>query len=96
MRIEWKADSTAVTLIPSENSLTCEVVSVEKAEVTITAMITDAEGNPVLDESGNEIVTEQTITSKVNFWLKIVSFFKNLFGMNRIIEQAVGIRVVNK
>ncbi len=96
MKIEWQADSTAVTLIPGKDTLTCEVVSVEKAEVTITAIITDAEGNPVLDENGNEIVTEQTITSKVNFWLKIVSFFKNLFGMNRIIEQAFDVRVINK
>ncbi len=89
MKIKWQADSAAVTLIPSEDTLTCEVVSVEKAEVTITAIITDAEGNPVLDENGNEIVTQQTITSKVNFWLKIVSFFKNLFGISRIILQSI-------
>ncbi len=87
MKIEWQADSTAVTLIPSEDTLTCKVVSVEKAEVIITAIITDAEGNPVLDESGNEIVTEQTITSKVNLWLKIVSFFKDLFRISRVIPE---------
>lgn len=89
MKIVWMAEGEGVTLTPSENTLTCKVSSVENGSVTITATLTDTEGKPVTDAAGNEIKTEQTVNSKVNFIYKMISFIKNIFGFSRTILQAV-------
>ncbi len=89
MKVVWTANGNGVTLTPSEDTLTCKVTSVENGSYTVTATLTDAEGNTVSDSDGNEIKTEQTIESKVNFIYKLLSFFKNLFGFSRTILQAV-------
>lgn len=80
-KIEWSVDGEGVTLKPSADGKTCAVTSTATGDVTITAKYTDA--------SGVEHVSEQEIKSNASLWQKIVSFFKNLFGMNRVIEQRI-------
>ncbi len=80
-KIEWSVEGEGVTIKPSADGLTCAVTSTATGDVTITAKYTDA--------NGVEHVSEQKIESNASFWQKIVSFFKNLFGINRIIEQAI-------
>ena len=80
-KIEWSVEGEGVTIVPSEDGLTCAVTSTSTGDVTITAKYTDA--------NGVEHVSEQEIESNASFWQKIVSFFKNLFGISRIIEQVV-------
>ncbi len=89
MKIVWTAQGEGVTLTPSEDTLTCKVSCEESGNITVTATLVDEEGNTATDMNGNEITTEQTITSKVNFIYKLISFFKNLFGFSRTILQAV-------
>lgn len=65
-----------------------EVGTMVKKDDKVTVKILDSEGNPVKGENGNEISDTQEIKVKDSFWLRIVSFFKNLFRMNREIIQS--------
>ena len=58
-----------------------------REDTTITVAVTDVDGNILRDADGNEIFDTETIKVKGGFWQKIVSFFKNLFGVDRIISQ---------
>ncbi len=80
-KIEWNVEGKGVTIVPSEDGKTCAVTSTSTGDVTVTAKYTDA--------NGVEHISEQEIKSNASFWQKIVSFFKNLFGINRIIEQRI-------
>ena len=80
-KIEWNVDGNGVTIVPSADGKTCAVTSTSTGDVTITAKYVDA--------NGVEHVSEQEIKSNASFWQKIVTFFKNLFGINRIIEQII-------
>lgn len=53
------------------------------------ARVVDAYGNPIKNLSGEEIYATQTIEVKGNFFQKIISFFKNLFKIDRIIVQNI-------
>ena len=85
--ILWSIDGNGMSINPSDDGLTCTVTSVQNGKVTVKATLVDENGNVLLDGSGNEVSTSQELNSKVNFWLKIVSFFKNLFRINRIIPE---------
>lgn len=58
-----------------------------KSTAVITAKIFDADGNALKDADGKEIVMTETISVKTGFWQKLISFFKNLFKMDRLIKQ---------
>ena len=58
-----------------------------KNDAEITAKIIGSDGNIITDENGGEVSDSQKVTVKDNLWLRIISFLKNLFGINRIIEQ---------
>ena len=45
----------------------------------------DENGEPVPDNLGNNIESFINLSSKAGFWQKLISFFKNLFRVNRII-----------
>ncbi|MBR4859383.1 MAG: S8 family serine peptidase [Clostridia bacterium] len=62
-------------------------ISPESDSVTITAKLVDADGNAVLDSQGNEISDSETVTVNSGFFQKLISFFKNLFRMNRTVIQ---------
>ncbi len=56
-------------------------------ESTVTVKAADSEGNVLTDADGNEISSSETVTIKAGFFLKLISFFKNLFKMDRLIIQ---------
>lgn len=56
---------------------------------TVTVKITDSKDNALKDANGKEISDSQNVKVDSSFWQKIVSFFKNLFGMNRTVIQAL-------
>ena len=62
-------------------------ISPESSRVTVTAKLVDAGGNAILDSQGNEISDTETVTVKSGFFQKLISFFKNLFGINRTVIQ---------
>lgn len=62
-------------------------IGFKSGEKTVTAKAVDSNGNVLLDTNGNEISDEQKVTVNSGIWQKIVSFFKNLFRMNRTVIQ---------
>ncbi|MBQ8763555.1 MAG: leucine-rich repeat domain-containing protein [Clostridia bacterium] len=80
-KIEWTSSSNAVKLSPSDDGKSCRVESVENGNATVSVKIT-AENYASVSDSVE-------LQSQVNFIYKIISFFKNLFGINRIISQSV-------
>ncbi len=89
LMLQWSVTSgSGVRLSPSEDGMTCGVTSTGSGDVTVTVKLVDAEENAVPDINGEEIFAEQKIKSKGGFFWKIISFFKNLFKMNRIIANA--------
>ena len=84
-KVEWSLTGNAVTYTVSENGKECRVTSTAIGNVTVTATLIDENGESVIDNIGNEIFDDINLKSNANFWQKIVSFFKNLFRINRII-----------
>ncbi len=62
-------------------------ISPKSGRVTITAKLVDAGGNAILNSQGNEISDSETVTVNSGFFQKLISFFKNLFGLNRTVIQ---------
>ena len=87
--ILWTVEGNGMNINPSDDGMTCKVTSVQNGTVTIKATVVDESGEPLLDDEETEISASVQINSKVNFWQKIVSFFKNLFGISRIILQSI-------
>ncbi|MBR5562547.1 MAG: leucine-rich repeat protein [Clostridia bacterium] len=86
-KLEWSVVGEGMTIEPSADGKTCAVTSTSKGEVTVTVKVVDKNGNAVVNSEGTEIGAQQKLTSKAGFFQKLISFFKNLFGMNRIIAQ---------
>ena len=84
-RVEWSIIGDAVTISVSEDGKECRVTSTASGNISVTATLVDENGEPVLNELGNNIENFINISSKAGFWQKLVSFFKNLFRINRII-----------
>ncbi len=59
-------------------------VSPKSGSVEVTVKVVDKNGNPY---SEPETSDSQRVAVKAGFFQKIISFFKNLFGMNRTIVQ---------
>ncbi len=56
---------------------------------TVTVKICESNDTPLKDSNGNEISDSQNVSVKSGIWQKIVSFFKNLFRMNRTVIQKI-------
>ncbi len=62
-------------------------VSPESGSIEVTAKLVDTNSAVIKDKNGDEISDSQTVSVKSGFLQKIISFFKNLFGMNRTVIQ---------
>ena len=57
----------------------------ESGTKTVEVKLVDSNDDILENTSGNEIMSSMKVTVNASFWQKIVSFFKNLFRINRII-----------
>lgn len=64
-------------------------VSFDSGSKIISAKLIGTDGNVLKDVNGNEISDTETVTVKSGFFQKLISFFKNLFGINRTVVQAI-------
>ncbi len=64
-------------------------VSPTSGSVQVTVKIVDSRGNVLENASGEEISDSQKVAVNAGFFQKLISFFKNLFGMNRTLVQVV-------
>ena len=62
-------------------------VSFESGTKTVEVKIVDSNGNAIKNANGDDISDSQKVSVNSSFWQKIVSFFKNLFGINRTVVQ---------
>ncbi len=83
--IAWLVEGAGVSTWVSEDGLECRVTSIANGNPTIYAKLVDEEENVITNADGEEIFDEITLVSKAGFWQKFISFFKNLFGINRVI-----------
>ena len=83
--IAWLVEGAGVSTWVREDGLECRVTAIANGNPTIYAKLVDEEENPVTNADGEEILDEITLVSKAGFWQKFLSFFKNLFGINRVI-----------
>jgi len=83
--VEWVVDGSGFSKVVSEDGTECRLTSTANGTATVTARIVDENGEAVIDAEGNEISDSITLTSKAGFFQKLISFFKNLFGINRVI-----------
>ena len=84
--VKWEVAGSGVEMSQNSDGTICELTSTSSGTVKVTAKLVDANGN-VLSGAYGEISDSQQVVSKAGIWQKIVSFFKNLFGMNRTIIQ---------
>lgn len=86
--VEWKAvewdeprweykGTDAVILQVSEDSKSCDAVSNGSGVMDVSVIVTDTNGKQYVDRIRFEVAS--------NFWMKFISFFKNLFGINRYV-----------
>ena len=64
-------------------------VSFDSGSKIVSAKLIGADGNVLKDVNGNEISDTETVTVKSGFFQKIISFFKNLFGIGRTVVQSI-------
>lgn len=86
--VEWSVVGDGVVINPSDDGLSCRVTSVSNGSVIVMAKVVDENGKVCTDANGYEISDSRQLTSIGSFLQKIISFFKNLFGISRIILQA--------
>ncbi len=85
--ILWTVEGSGFNMSPADDDLTCKMTSVANGNATVKATLVDGNGDAVLDAEGNEMSDTQELKSNASFWQKIVSFFKNLFRINRTIPE---------
>lgn len=85
--LEWSIEGNGMSLNPILDGFACEITAIQSGTVIVKATIVDEYGTPVASIDSDEATDCQQLTSNASFWQKIVSFFKNLFGISRIIEQ---------
>lgn len=77
MAIEWVVEGSGVEISVSSNGRECRVTSVANGNAKVTVKL-------VGDDGSEKIFDEIVVSSKAGFFQKLISFFKNLFGVNRL------------
>lgn len=72
---KFQGEGSSLTVSPEEKG--CEV----------KVVLVNANSNPVTDSDGNTVSDSQRIEVKSGFFMKLISFFKNLFGIDRTVVQ---------
>lgn len=80
-KIIWKVEGNGVSIKPSSNGKICQITSTSTGNVVIKSYLVDSSGKIVTDETGKQISDSEYLYSEANFWLRLVAFFKKLFGI---------------
>lgn len=81
-KIKWSVVGEGVKLNPSSSGRSCKVTATSTGNVVIKAYVVDSNGKVVTDENGKQVSDSEYFYSKANLWLRIVYFFKKLFGIS--------------
>lgn len=91
-KIQWRVSNEATGVncyIDESDNSSCYIQATGSGSCIVYAMLVDSSGNPILDLNGNEIYDSQTIKVNSGIFQIIISFIKNLFGLNRTVVQTV-------
>ncbi len=83
--ISWTTEGNGFLTEVSTDGTELHVTPTGKGSLIVTVQIINENGEIIKDTSGNEFSDSINIKSKAGFWQKLVSFFKNLFGINRLV-----------
>lgn len=83
--LKWYADGGSVEIRPSADGRHCEIEAVGDGKATVFVRVVDANGNPIRDIYGTEVYDMEVVDCDGGFFQKIISFFKNLFRMDRTV-----------
>lgn len=64
-------------------------VSLQSGSAEVSVKLVDENDVVLLDSSGNEISDSEIVSVKAGFFQKLISFFKNLFRISRIVIQSI-------
>lgn len=64
-------------------------VNFESGAKVITVKLVDSNGYALQNTDGDEIFDLETVNVKSGFFQKLISFFKNLFGIGRVVVQSI-------
>ena len=84
-KIKWKVEGSGISIKPSESGSYCVVTSIVTGKAVVKAYVVDEKGNIILNGNNMQICDSEYFYSEANIWLRIVEFFKNLFGLKRTI-----------
>lgn len=87
IRLKWSSDNSCVTLTPSADGKTCALTPASNGSAVITVSLVDEKGNEIIGIDSELKTASVRIASKTGFFWKIISFFKNLFGAERVIDK---------
>lgn len=84
-------DATVVWYVDGVKSSEGETFSLtfESGTRTVEVKLVDKNGEALKNSNGEEIADFQEVTVKSGFLQKLISFFKNLFRLNRVITQTI-------
>lgn len=91
-KIQWRVSNEATGVncyIDESDNSSCYIQATGSGSCIVYAILVDSSGNPILDSNGNEIYDSQTIKVNSGIFQIIISFIKNLFGLNRTVVQTV-------
>lgn len=80
-KVMWIASNGNFNMEVSADTLSCKISPKSNGSTTFTAVVVDANENPISPED------TQDMTSKAGFFQKIIAFFKNLFGLSKTYPQ---------
>jgi hypothetical protein len=78
----WTSSDPSIATVSADGGVTC----FKNGKVTITATIDDGD-----DDASNDISTSIELKCKGGLFWKIISFFKNLFKVARVISEAIDV-----
>ena len=87
--VQWTVEGSGFSVTTEENGMKCKVTSVANGNATVKATLVDENCKVVKDASGNEMSDSKNLISKAGFFQKLISFFKKLFGISRVILQSL-------
>ncbi len=64
-------------------------INFESGAKIVTVKLVDSNGYALQNTDGDEIFDSETVNVKSGFFQKLISFFKNLFGIGRVVVQSI-------
>lgn len=80
--VVWSVSNENFSYDVSDDGITCTITPKKSGDTTFTVTVYDSNKNAVSTD-------EQQMTSKAGLFMKILAFFKKLFGLTKIFNNAI-------